>query len=272
MFSGIRKAFASAVFPARCQACRVLFLPRDTAETPALAGMTEIQDVAMEDFFRKVMAPFLCRSCITRFSPMETPCCPECGKIFETGYGRDHVCGACLASKNGYQAVRSAGLLEGALMDVIHAFKYDGKIQLARPLGRILLAALLRHCNIDKLDVILPVPLHRARLRHRGFNQAVLMLREWPDFPPIQQAQIVIDNSVLARIKNTVSQTGMGRENRKANVRHAFAVNRPEMIKGKRVLLVDDVFTTGATCGECAHALIKAGAAAVSVLTLAHAG
>ncbi len=234
--------------------------------------MFRIGEVAMDVFFQDMMAPFLCRACIIRFSPMETPYCPECGKMFEARSDRDHVCGACIASKNIYQAVRSAGLLEGALLDVIHAFKYDGRIQLARPLGRILLAALARHCTISEIDVIIPVPLHRARLRHRGFNQAVLMLREWPEFPAIQQAGIVIENNILVRIKNTASQTGMGREKRKANVRQAFTVARPEKVEGKRVLLVDDVFTTGATCREAARVLVNAGAFAVSALTLAHAG
>lgn len=157
-------------------------------------------------------------------------------------------------------------------MDVIHALKYNGRIALARPLGRILLAALMHHFSTDDIDMVIPVPLHPNRLRNRGFNQALLMLREWPDFPAIQQAGIVIEKNILVRRINTASQTGLGREKRKANVRRAFAVNSPEKVKGKRVLLIDDVFTTGATCGECAKVLEKAGAAAVSILTLAHAG
>jgi ComF family protein len=277
MFTGIRKAIFAAVFPTRCQACRKFFHPPETP-TDAMDTPPSSRDMVLEDpfpmdmFFQDIMTPFLCRACITRFSPMQTPWCPACGKMFEARNGQDHVCGTCMTSDNRYQAVRSAGLLEGALMDVIHALKYNGRIALARPLGRILLAALMRHFSTDDIDMVIPVPLHPNRLRNRGFNQALLMLREWPDFPAIQRAGIVIEKTILVRRINTASQTGLGREKRKANVRHAFAVNSPEKVKGKRVLLIDDVFTTGATCRECAKVLEKAGAAAVSILTLAHAG
>lgn len=276
MFTGIRKAFVSAIFPTRCQACQALFHPPDMQKKRmpinALGAELGIGQVDLDTFFQDVMAPFVCRDCIILFSPMETPYCPECGKMFAARSGGDHVCGACIVSENQYRMVRSAGLLEGVLPDVIHAFKYSGKIQLAKPLGRILLAVLMRDFIIDDIDMIIPVPLHRARLKHRGFNQAVLMLREWLDFPPIRQAGILIEKNILVRTLNTVSQTGLGKEKRKANVRKAFAVTRPEVVRKKRVLLVDDVFTTGATCGECARMLIRAGADAVSVLTLAHAG
>lgn len=227
---------------------------------------------SMDIFFQEVMGPYLCGECITRFFPMRTPWCLKCGKMFISENGQNHMCGACVTSKTTYQMVRSAGLLDGALMDAIHAFKYNGKTQLARPLGRILLAALVRYFSKEDIDIIIPVPLHPSRLRRRGFNQALLMLREWDDSPAINEAGIVIEKNILVRRINTESQTGLGREKRQTNVRRAFTVTRTDKISGKRILLIDDVFTTGATCGECARVLEKAGAAAISVLTLAHAG
>ena len=192
--------------------------------------------------------------------------------MFANATGGDHVCGDCIISATPYRTVRSAGLLEGALMDAIHALKYSGKVQLARPLGRILLAALMHEFTIEHIDVIIPVPLHRSRLRHRGFNQVLLMLREWSDFPPFCRAGISIAPHLLVRVVNTVSQTGLGRGKREANVKGAFALTCPDQVEDKRILVIDDVFTTGATSAECARVLNSAGASAVSVLALAHAG
>jgi ComF family protein len=275
MIAGISRAIAATIFPARCQTCRTLFHPPDAAGERMPPDRHMMQQADLSTLFKKEMTPWLCTECLDRFTPMERSCCPACGRIFRTVDHPDHACGGCTASAKTGQtvmSVRSAGLLEGALMDAIHALKYDGKIQLARPLGRILLAALMREFIPEQIDVIVPVPLHRARLRQRGFNQVLLMLREWPDFPLVRQAGIVIEPRIIVRTVNTVSQTGLGRGKRKANVRGAFAVASPDRIKDRRVVVIDDVFTTGATSTECARMLVRAGAATVSVLTLAHAG
>ncbi len=271
MIVGISKAFITAIFPARCQVCGVLFHPPATARKHAPSGIPDMVQPDITGLFQEEMAPFFCKTCLGQFIPMEKPCCAACDKPFAIVNDQNHAGKDGLPPATSCRPVRSAGLLEGALMDAIHALKYGGKIQLARPLGRILLAALIREFAIEGIDIIIPVPLHRARLRHRGFNQTVLMLREWPSVSAVRQAGIAIEPRLLARVVNTVSQTGLGRGERKANVRGAFSVTCPGRVKDKRVLVVDDVYTTGATSAECARVLIKAGAEIVGVLTLAHA-
>jgi ComF family protein len=112
------------------------------------------------------------------------------------------------------------------------------------------------------------VPLHRQRLRGRGFNQSELLLREWKEYahaamvPPLA-------TGVLVRARTAVSQAGLSRRERESNIRGVFAVRHPQKVRGRHVLLVDDVITTGATAGECARELLSNGAARVDVLALA---
>ena len=108
----------------------------------------------------------------------------------------------------------------------------------------------------------MPVPLHRKRLVQRGFNQAYLLVRTWGK---------AVNRSMLRRTRPTSFQTGLKRKERFANVRGAFAVNDPAAVRGKRVLLVDDVYTTGATVMECTRTLLKNGASSVDILTIARA-
>ncbi|HXH07782.1 MAG TPA: phosphoribosyltransferase family protein, partial [Vicinamibacterales bacterium] len=153
--------------------------------------------------------------------------------------------------------MRSAALYEGALREIVHALKYDGRRSLARPL-----AALMRTCGPDLLegaDAVIPVPLDGRRLRQRGFNQARL-LAEGLGLP-------VLD--ALARTRRTPPQTSLPAARRHANVRGAFAVRRP--VAGLVVVLVDDVATTGATLFACARALREAGAREIRALTAARA-
>jgi len=162
---------------------------------------------------------------------------------------------------------RAAFAYHGSLREVVHCFKYRGKTQLFRPLGRLMQTAFLRFWQGRPVDLVLPVPLHRSRLRERGFNQALLLARGWRqgDGPPLPP----VDGGVLVRMRATASQAGLDRKGRCANIAGAFAVRSPERVEGRRLLVVDDVLTTGATVEECARALKASGAAAVDVLTLA---
>jgi ComF family protein len=160
-------------------------------------------------------------------------------------------------------------------MEAIHRLKYAGKIQLAGPLGRVLFGAFLNGFQDAMIDLIIPVPLHASKLKARGFNQVMVMLREWPFLAAGIHAScpaIDFQSKTVIRKKKTKSQTGLGKENRKTNVRGAFSVLNPDAIQGKQVLLVDDVYTTGATTEECAKTLVKNGAGGVYILTLARAG
>jgi ComF family protein len=120
--------------------------------------------------------------------------------------------------------------------------------------------------NGNDYDVVIPVPLHRRRLRWRGFNQAALLSRAVAD-----RINCSLDVAILVRITNSPPQTSQDRSQRRQNVRGAFAVTRPDRLANRRVLLVDDVMTTGATLDECARTMLAAGAQVVDVFTLARA-
>ncbi|MCI0498766.1 MAG: hypothetical protein L0Y36_03665, partial [Planctomycetales bacterium] len=125
-----------------------------------------------------------------------------------------------------------------------------------------------------RVDVVVPVPLHPSRLRNRGFNQVFLLMRSWKKrakADALDLSAVQIEHNVLLRSANTAPQTNLGREERLTNIQNAFTIRMHQKIKDKAVLLVDDVYTTGATVNECARILLKGGAKHVDVLTLARA-
>lgn len=272
MFRRILQTFQQAIFPSKCIACRRLFHPPSQGATEKLLLNQRLHD-PMEAIFDRIMAPFLCPECRTDFSPIQPPFCSRCGRMFKTKTGDSHQCGNCIQHPPVCRTTRAAGIYSGTLKSIIHALKYSNKVHLARVLGQLLFTSFIRYYNSQPVDIIIPVPLHASRLRQRGFNQAEMLIDEWPAiFGGIDaQPAIPIDEKILVRQRNTLSQTGLGREKRKHNVRGAFAVSDRTDVVGKHVLLIDDVYTTGSTSNECARALIKGGAADVSVLTLARA-
>lgn len=147
---------------------------------------------------------------------------------------------------------------------MIHAFKYRYKTHLRRPLALLALEGLTAFITRQGPDVIIPVPLHRKRLQSRGFNQAVLLGEVFST-----RLSIPMQTGTLLRIRQTEPQIELSVEERRSNVKGAFAVNEPERISDKRVLLLDDVMTTGSTVNECSKELKKAGALSVTVATVA---
>ncbi len=251
-------ALRAAVFPARCLHCRRL-LPADSGgfEKPAPAGVD-----------RDLLRPYFCSDCRAAVTPVESPLCPRCGIMFKSRAGADHLCGRCLEQAPSFNMARAALVYDRSAVDIIHCYKYKGKTRLAAPLGTILWRAFVRYWEGRPVDLVLPVPLHRRRLRRRGFNQSDLLLREWqthshPSAVPPMGA------GVLARTRTAAPQAGLGRRERESNIRGVFTVRRPEQVDGRNILLVDDVITTGATAGECARVLLANGAARVDVLALA---
>ncbi len=189
----------------------------------------------------------------------------QCGLPFENAaplHGSG-LCGLCRRGATEFDWGRSFGAYEGTLRSLIHLLKYDGMEPLARPLAARL-AGLLDQAG--RVDLLVPVPLHRSRRRSRGFNQSELLAAELSRLSG-RPAKAV----VLRRERATESQTGLTHRQRRLNVQGAFAVRRPEAVAGQHVALVDDVITTGATAGACARALKQAGAARVVVLALARA-
>ncbi|MGO9124229.1 MAG: ComF family protein [Terriglobales bacterium] len=160
------------------------------------------------------------------------------------------------------------GSYEGGLRELIHMLKYDGIRPAANVLGRMLaeaIATLPLHFTQVPV-VIVPVPLHQRKRHQRGFNQAELIARAALKLEPSAQFEL---KSALDRTRETQSQIGLSRHQRRENLRGAFVVTAPGEIRGREVLLVDDVFTTGTTVSECARVLRRAGAATVYVATVA---
>jgi ComF family protein len=190
--------------------------------------------------------------------------CPVCGITFPDSPSGNHLCGSCLENKPHYSFARAALAYEGIILDAIHQFKYGRNIS-----HGALLAGLLADFNFpdmdwSKTDLMIPVPLHIRRLRNRGFNQALILARALG-----QKHGVNVDFSLLKRRKLTLTQTGLDKKERALNIKGAFVVVQPARIKGKNIILVDDVLTTGATINECAKTLKKAGAKQVAVITLA---
>jgi ComF family protein len=176
------------------------------------------------------------------------------------------VCGECRLSTGYYTVCRSAGIYEGALKTVIHLLKYERRRELARPLGRFMAGYAGTELPLTQYDCIVPVPLHPARLRERGFNQARALAEECAF-----GSGVPVLNGALLRRRDGVSQSLLKRKERTRNVKGSFVVRQPRCIEGRCVLVVDDVYTTGATAEECAKTLLAAGASRVDVLTAARA-
>jgi ComF family protein len=274
MIKRILQTFKNSFFPRKCQACGQFFHRQDSDTKGKESIRTLVHDPGETSFYR-VMAPFLCPSCITDFYPIRSPFCTQCGSMFESKAATNHQCGNCIQNTPVCHMIRSAGTFNGALKSAIHGLKYKNKVQLARPLGRLLFLSFLSYYydDTDKIDTIIPIPLHTSRLKQRGFNQALMLIKEWPGlFTEISSNRFAqIDFKNLVRSRKTISQTGLGKEKRKQNVKNAFAVIDASEIVEKQILIIDDVYTTGSTCHECAKTLIKNGAKTVSVLTLARA-
>ena len=224
--------------------------------------------------FEILMSPFICANCTGTYVAVESPICSTCGIVFKSREGEDHDCGECLNAPKRFGIARSAGMYDKVLMAAIHCLKYKEKIQLARPLGVILFMTFCRYWNKGNINLIMPVPLHRRKFRSRGFNASFLFVKEWTYITKALNGSlpvIPVAGDILVRKRWTEPQTGLGRKERLQNIKNAFGVRDSSKIKGKKILLVDDVYTTGATANECAKVLIRAGAARVDVLTLARA-
>jgi ComF family protein len=204
----------------------------------------------------------VCGGCWSRVAPMSPPFCTTCAEPLPSWRAistAERQCARCRRAGTAIAMARAIGAYDGALRDIVHALKYDGRRSLAAPI-----AARMRAHGADVLhgaDIVVPVPLHRTRLLRRGFNQAADLAGHLG--VPCQAA--------LRRTRATPSQTDLPAARRHANVRDAFAVRRGAALDGRCVVLVDDVSTTGATLEACARVLRQAGAREVRALTAARA-
>ena len=261
MLTSLWRSIEITLLPAKCLRCRRLFHAEDESPEPkekqADSGPLDFAD-AMQRYF--------CPDCRSQWTPVASPFCRRCGLVFKSRHGEDHLCGRCLDRPGAFAKARSVGIYDKTLRTAIHALKFREHSAIAKQLGKLLFSAFGRYWAAGDIDMIAPVPLHRRRFKARGFNQAYLLIRRraLPD-------QTILVRDLLVRTRNTASQTGLDRKQRKTNIQHAFVVKRPGQSKGKRVLLVDDVLTTGETADACARALLHDGARRVDVLTLARA-
>ena len=211
--------------------------------------------------------PFFCRTCWQYIRPLKGPACPRCARPFTSAwasvYSPTHLCGDCRRRKPAFTKAWSLYPYASPLREAVGLLKYERKYALADSLCRLLLAALPPELDID---VIMPVPLHPVRLREREFNQSLLLAQAVS-----HRLGTELSYTNLIRVANQPAQTSLSRSARLTNLRHAFRLRTPGAVQGCRVLLVDDVFTTGTTLHECAKALRKAGSGDVSALTLARA-
>ena len=239
VFKPVLRALLDMFFPPLCHVCRS-FIPD--------AGQLH-----------------LCSSCTEKIKLLGHPLCIVCGIPF-FGAGDEHLCGECIKHPPAFDAARAAVAYIGPVCSLIHDFKYTYKVHLRRPLSLLIVNHLDDVAARYHSDLIIPVPLHVKRLRSRGFNQAILLgellARRW---------QLPMERGVLQRIRWTEPQINLSADERQENVKGAFVVHEPARVSGKRIILLDDVLTTGSTVAECAAVLKAAGAVEVLVVTVARA-
>ncbi|WCJ59117.1 ComF family protein [Fontisphaera persica] len=207
---------------------------------------------------------YLCRGCTAQAQRMGSPWCDVCGQTFAGSITGEFICGDCRETPPAYDYARSVMVFEGPVREAIHQWKYQQAFWLERRLAEWLTAAAGPALRAGDWHALVPVPLHPVKERERGFNQAARLAG------PLSQATgLPLNTQVLKRVKHTVSQTRLSRAERAANLRGAFVAARGERLAGARLVLVDDVMTTGATLNAAATALRQAGAEAVCAWTLA---
>jgi ComF family protein len=263
----IKKIFVSIVdlfFPFKCLKCQKI-IPNTEYEY-------QTDNYTSKDLPLNLFKKYYCKDCISSgYELFEPPFCERCGKKFEHQFLQNHLCEDCLNPSKNIRKVRAGARYSGIVKESIQFYKYQKKLALVEPLERIIFSGFMEFFEPAEIDVIMPVPLHTSKLKQRGFNQAFLvaknfskMLKKNNIFVPL-----TIDLYSMKRVKKTDPQTNYSAEQRKENVKDAFKVVNLEKVKNKRILLVDDVYTTGATSSEAALALYGAGALTVDVLVIA---
>jgi competence protein ComFC len=204
-----------------------------------------------------------CREIPDAVKPVEPPFCQKCGLWYSGAITTEFRCANCAELTLHFEYARSAAQFSGLVKEVIHRFKY-GRNEWFEPfLAELLIERALADLRAAPVDLIVPIPLHKTKHHTRGFNQAERLAARLA-----QAANLPMNPSILRRVIDTNSQAGLDRDDRAANVRNAFAFVGPPLT-GQRILLIDDVLTTGLTASACARELIKHGARDVRVWTVA---
>ena len=202
---------------------------------------------------------YLCAECAEKIDLIQPPFCRKCGVPCET-----YLCRDCPEREFAFESACSAGIYDGRLRDAVHQLKYGCHVVMADPLGELMARCFATTHLAGKVDLVSPVPIHITRLVQRGFNQSAELARVL-----CRRIGLPLIENVLVKPKKTRYQVDLPLEQRFTNLRGAFKVRRPDAVVGKRVLLVDDMLTTGATLNEAATTLRAAGASQVYGYTLA---
>ena len=230
------KTLLSLIFPLECRICK---------KTLEVGNLT-----------------YICPECFTRIRFIKEPYCLKCGRPLRPF--EDRICKNCQKEKRYFKKICSISLYQGVMREAILLLKYQKVKALISPLGKLLLKYCQENLKINDFDLVLPVPLYRSKRKEREFNQAEVFARMIAEHYSLPLAQ---EN--LLRIRDTRTMSGLNPEERRRNVKGAFSVKRQEEVKNKRILLIDDICTTGATVDECSKVLLTAGVKEVTVLTLA---
>ena len=211
----------------------------------------------------------ICSACWNKALALKIkpPRCSSCGLPFQSFQDEsEHLCGNCILHVPPYSGARSFGFYTAELSRLIQTLKFHGRRNTVELLAPLLAATLFANWSREDFDALVPVPLHPRRKRDRGYNQSELLARSLA-----RQIQLACCEA-LVRVHPTAPQVGLTDSQRHENVRNAFRCRNAGQIAGKRILLIDDVMTTGATVASAAQALLDGGAMRVSVLTVARAG
>jgi ComF family protein len=207
---------------------------------------------------------YVCVKCWSQVRFIRPPFCERCGLPYEGEITAAFECSNCRDIDLHFSSARSAVTARGVVLDVIHRYKYSRALWFENFLADLLLRAALPALRGQKWDLIVPVPLHPTKQREREFNQAERLAR-----PLARALGIPLNTSLVRRAQPTRTQTLLSKQQRAENVRRAFAARPNRRLAGERVILVDDVLTTGATTSACARVLKAAGAGEVCVWTVA---
>jgi len=242
MLKSLLKTIAEIIYPATCNACKTKLKNKPTIDN------------------------FVCLECWQKAKRNLPPFCYRCGRHLNANNLTKNICPSCVKREHYFDRAFSPCVYEGIMKKLIYEFKYNNKDYLGLPLSKFMIDFIKEYSlPIELMDFIIPIPLHKSRLREREFNQAQLL----SNYIAAEFKRIILPGA-LKRIRNTKSQTELSDKERLSNIRESFSVDDGHDMKNKNILLVDDVFTTGATTSEAAFTLKEAGANIVFVLTLAN--
>ena len=207
---------------------------------------------------------YVCAKCWSHVRFIRAPFCERCGLPFAGDLTTAFVCTNCNDLKLHFTSARSAVVARTVVLEAIHRFKYSRALWFENFLAGLLVREAAPVLTNGNWHHIVPVPLHPVKLREREFNQAALLAAQLA-----RATKIPLNEKILRRVHPTATQTLLTRDERAANMKNAFIVRKGTRLAGKRIVLLDDVFTTGATTNACAKALQVAGAAEVCVWTVA---